>query len=80
VIFEYDPLLPPSYLYSQGDVTLELASSEEVMKILQESEESCAQAANSQHSDLLPAIYEGTQKLNKVNLNLNSMNIFFQAD
>jgi hypothetical protein len=59
VTFDCDPLLPPSYLYKQGDVNLELVESDEVMKILQDNESSSAVTADSQHSDLLPAVYEG---------------------
>jgi len=45
--------------YSQNDFNLELANPEEVMNFLKENGQSDALKANAQHSDLLPAVYEG---------------------
>ncbi|XP_059476272.1 histidine protein methyltransferase 1 homolog [Neocloeon triangulifer] len=61
--FDSDPLLPSSYLHSRGSVQLEIANSEEVLKLVSENENSCAKAADSVHSDLVPAFYEGGLKI-----------------
>ncbi|XP_065341584.1 histidine protein methyltransferase 1 homolog [Cloeon dipterum] len=63
MVFNCDPLLPSSYLHTCGKISLELGVAEDVLKIIEENEESCVKSAESQNSDLIPAFYEGGLKV-----------------